>query len=138
MSSSVIEWSTTTVKRFVAFEWTDQKLAEVLAFAEDGKMGFWRPCNCLIGVHGSANLHRSCQDAHYARSKRINPRLQTVETAYRCLGLKTDSSWIARNSIRQRRFIAILHEVIADRDAKARTRRLVCANAEKLLTTLDR
>lgn len=49
--------------------WTDQKLAEVLAFNQDGKMDANRTCCCLIGVHTSDNLHeKRCYRDHYYRA----------------------------------------------------------------------
>lgn len=46
------------VKSYIS-GWSDQKLAEVLAFAEDGKMDYHNECCCLLGVASSDNLHQS-------------------------------------------------------------------------------
>ena len=53
------------VKKFVSERWGDQKLAEVLAFVEDGKMDYGNGCCCLLGVDSSDNLHTDTQDANH-------------------------------------------------------------------------
>lgn len=113
-------------------QWDDQKLAEVLAFAEDGKMDFADTCCCLIGVASSANLHENhthhesyCDSyGHYTRYKERHRRAFIVEDAYYRLG-KPLSMITAVGSQKKRDaiLIGILREVIAERDVVRKTHR---------------
>lgn len=98
--------------------WTDQKLAEVAAFCEDGKMHFYNPCCCLIGVSSSINLHRdfrTCGGIHYTKLRVGNPEANCVENAYQILGKETDGHGGYGQPTRDQRFLAILREVMGER-----------------------
>jgi hypothetical protein len=104
------EWVATFVSR-----WSDQKLAEVLAFAQDGKMSYQNQCCCLLGVASSDNLHvEHChnygdQESHYHRFRNETHRALSSEMAYFGLGYHQEE--------RDFNFIQVLEEVIARREA---------------------
>jgi hypothetical protein len=119
----ILAEATRIIREFVS-GWTDQKLAEVLAFAEDGKMEYWDTCGCLIGVATGENLHNrtDCADflSHYAEYCRIRNASLGIELGYLLLGGSGSShNSMFEQTIRDQRFIAILREVIADRDRLA-------------------
>lgn len=76
--------------------WSDQKIAEVYAFAQDGKLGYTNPCCCIIGVGSSGNLHTefnsvACRNSlggclHYKFEREANPLAATAESAMLTLG----------------------------------------------------
>ena len=45
------------IRQWVGANFSDQKLANVMAFNADGKMTFRNPCGCLMGVTYSEPLH---------------------------------------------------------------------------------
>ncbi len=96
------------VKDFVSGRWSDQKIAEVLAFAQDGKMSAGNACCCIIGVHSSQNLHLACFERHYGAAKHKEPSITNVEFAYMRLGC-----YVSVNQV----MINILSEVMAEREA---------------------
>jgi hypothetical protein len=68
--------------------WSDQKLAAVYAFNQDGKMSFFHACNCLVGVHSSEVLHTGfCGGQHYNEAVR---GMRFEEFAYLILGGTAD------------------------------------------------
>ena len=102
--------------------WTTQKLCEVLAFAEDGKMNYLTPCCCLIGVASSETLHQQpCKQEHYgAESSRVIARfgaaeisgnLSQVDYAYCCLNLGPSGGQSARDA----ELIALIKGVLEER-----------------------
>lgn len=112
------------VKQYVA-GWTDQKLAEVMAFCEDGRMNYDNTCCCLIGVSSADNLHRAniakpytgepaCMDGHYFRLKfgTKHTAQSWAETAYLFLGGVENLQ-----STRDRHFLEILHTIMEEREA---------------------
>ena len=44
-------------REWVRGQFSDQRLASVAAFNQDGKMSFRNPCGCLMGVTYSDPLH---------------------------------------------------------------------------------
>lgn len=61
------------VKQFISERWSDQKIAEVFAFNQDGKMQATHTCCCLIGVSSSENLHADpCGVTHYLNLRRTD------------------------------------------------------------------
>lgn len=117
-----------TVKKFVSSRWSDEKVAQVLAFNEDRKMAYSDSCSCIVAVHSSVVLHSSydnvlhgwwifswsgrCTSCHYQRAKQADPSMALVEGAYR---------WMA-NGDEHRAVVldGILREVIAERELAAR------------------
>ena len=71
-------------------QFSDQRLAEVLAFNDDGKMNYNNPCSCLLGVTLAVRLHTKCgQDYkvwHYRRARAL-PGGPAAEVAYFRLGM---------------------------------------------------
>src|ERR1700734_1934134 len=73
--------------------WPDQKLFDVFAFCQDGKMNYGHYCKCLLGVFGSRFLHDECNPsvvpphppAHYIEIK-LQWGMFEVERAYELLG----------------------------------------------------
>lgn len=119
------------VKRFISEHWTDEKLAQVFAFNEDGKMDFLDPCACILGVHSSAILHTSatrvlriqkrfgwfrwekiysrCEAYHFSKAK-VN--LAHIESAY--CGLSYDDKF--QKVSRQPVMAEILREIMTERE----------------------
>jgi hypothetical protein len=102
------------VKTFCSERWDDQKIAEVLAFAEDGKMGVFLPCCCIVGVHTSKNLHQNCGDNHYFNGRLEDPTLGAVELAYMSLCIHKEWEWKSSG------FPKLLREIIAEREGARR------------------
>jgi hypothetical protein len=109
-------------------KWTTQKLCEVLAFAEDGKMQYLQPCGCLLGVASSDVLHESveyCADksgdtqgtkhlSHYLRIKSGSSEAGLAEIAYRQLG-HPGLEYYGQDA-RDAEFIAILNSILSERE----------------------
>lgn len=112
---------TPNIERLIA-GWNDQKLAEVFAFNQDGKMEFYSPCGCLTGVHSTAvgALHTIyCYRDHYRNARWIDPGCDVVRDAeleYLKLGL--DRTPVLRNdeAMRRRGLDAILRAEMERRE----------------------
>lgn len=129
------------VREFVS-RWSAQKLFDVLAFAQDGKMDYVLPCCCLLGVSTAIVLHEwiqgltgnvNCPDweghmAAFDASKFAGDG--NVEQAYLILGYPLEYSNEDRRSIdqilRNREFIAILESVIAERETASVSEEVPC------------
>jgi hypothetical protein len=109
------------VKDFVS-QWNTEKICQVMAFAEDGHMDYLNPCSCLIGVHSSDVLHDvQCEEGHYNRwvyGSGYRPSAVTAENSYMMLGSATGASVFIGQSSRDRVFVEILKEILAEREAK--------------------
>ena len=108
------------VRHFVS-GWTTQKLCEVLAFAEDGKMDAMNVCQCLLGVASSDQLHESkdCPKPHHFVRYGDDYNARNTELAYYSLdeagGCLTNYNGV--QLLIDREFIAILRQVLAEREA---------------------
>ena len=60
------------IREWVRVNFSDQKLASVVAFNADAKMTFRNPCGCLMGVTRSDHLHEGhgCNREHYWLARR--------------------------------------------------------------------
>src|ERR1043166_6181411 len=106
------------IRRWISERFSDERLAQVYAFNQDGKMRFQSACDCLLGVTGSPTLHEpeSCRDddwpAHYFRIRYNGGQFALdCEQAYNILGwLNTRRFGIAdcSDELRKRRLSAIL------------------------------
>lgn len=118
------------VREWVRAHFSDQRLASVAAFNEDGRMGFRNPCGCLMGVTFSDRLHHpgldganhDCDRKHYWRARRLDlsqtrrfaalflsSQLGKAEKAYLFLGFAADSrNCFGDDELRRRRFSALL------------------------------
>jgi hypothetical protein len=112
------------VREWVRAKFSDEKLASVAAFNEDGKMSFRNPCGCLMGVTLSDRLHegQDCNREHYWLARREDlaqsrpfaalfptNRVGRSEKAYNFLGFSPDfSSCFGNDDVRRRRFGALL------------------------------
>jgi len=122
--SLTLEVATQLIQDFVS-KFSDQKLHDVFAFCQDGRMEFSSYCECLLGVFSSDVLHNAdpitglcpqecslivgCGPDHYLRIKQL-PGMRDVETAYLTLGGFNDSQ-----EVRDQRLLGILCEEIARR-----------------------
>src|SRR5580704_7531548 len=119
-------------------DWTEEKLCQVLAFCQDGKMQFCDSCSCLLGVASSDVLHTSADkhglpghDSAYFKDILYNTShyvkaLQTgigslAEKAYQCIADLTEPDE-TRSAVRDREFIAIIESVLAERSAALQMR----------------
>ena len=109
------------VRGWVRANFSDQKLASVVAFNADGKMSFRNPCGCLMGVTYSDRLHEGhdCNREHYwiarrqdlAQTRRFAPlflltRIGKAEKAYNFLGFSPNfTSCFGDDQIRRRHFL---------------------------------
>lgn len=117
-----------TIRAFIQAQWSDQKLADVYAFNQDGNMDFIDSCGCLLGVTGSTVLHKCyelCQDGngdHYQTTRQDVPNAVRAELAYSQLGHIgiTPSLWPDNSRTRQQRLSAILRAEIRRRDRASR------------------
>jgi hypothetical protein len=113
-----IEQARGIVKEFVS-GWSTQKLCEVLAFAEDGKMNAYQSCQCLEGVASAEVLHEQHRcpstDEHWKwHEKRGSDCLTICEYAYFSLG---DETAFGDQKERDREMTEILRQVIAERES---------------------
>lgn len=119
-----LQHSKQVVRQWVRLNFSDQKLASVVAFNADGKMTFRNPCGCLMGVTHSERLHEGhdCDREHYWLARRQDlsqtrrfaalfpaHRVGKAERAYNFLGFSaTFSSCFGDDQLRRRRFSALL------------------------------
>ena len=112
------------IRQWVGANFSDQKLADVMAFNADGKMTFRNPCGCLMGVTYSEPLHIGgrCDREHYwaARKRDLSQtrrfaalfptsRIGKAEKAYNFLGFSPRfGTCFGDDQLRSRRFGAIL------------------------------
>jgi hypothetical protein len=109
------------IKKYVS-GLSDQRLAEIYAFCEDGNMRFFNPCCCLVGVVSSpSHLHTNHCDLPHYRAACEDPLAALAENEYRQLGTAV-SVWhpFVRRELRRVRLLAILREVM---DSRAEFRR---------------
>src|ERR1043166_4483094 len=81
------------IRRWISERFSDERLAQVYAFNQDGKMRFQSACDCLLGVTGSSSPHAAedCPDddgpAHYFRIRYNGGQYALCgEQAYNILG----------------------------------------------------
>jgi hypothetical protein len=112
------------VREWVRANFSDQRLASIAAFNEDGRMRFRNPCSCLLGVTYSDPLHEGddCNREHYWFARRqdlaqtrcfaaLFPtcKIGKAEKAYNFLGFcPTFTSCFGDDNLRRRRFSALL------------------------------
>jgi hypothetical protein len=112
------------VREWVRANFSDQKLANVVAFNADGNMSFRNPCGCLMGVTFSERLHagHDCDRQHYWLARRQDlaktrplaalfptSRVGRAEKAYNFLGFSPSfADCFGDDDLRRRRFSAIL------------------------------
>jgi hypothetical protein len=120
MSMTLTE-AASILTNYIRVHWSDEKLAHIFAFAQDGHMSFGNACACFLGVDTSTTLHTSnCSKAHYLTRKYpngiLNPRDENVwqvENAYWWLS----DPPIHEQENRTRHFIALLEAEIRRRDS---------------------
>ena len=122
------------IKRF-----DDQRLAEVYAFNEDGKMAFRNSCSCLLGVTLADKLHTSTvectygpQPTHYHDARKI-PGAVEVEWAYRNLG--SIPFMFKSDALKRWLLSRILRDEIQDRDQKRARARLAVIPSTQGMTS---
>jgi hypothetical protein len=106
------------VREFIRMYWDDQKLTEVLAFAQDGKMTYVDPCGCLLGVTKAVHLHTrstACNTSHYSEALNASRFAQHAEQAFHKLDLLpyNQEYYLARLNARM---VAIIKAEIRRRD----------------------
>jgi hypothetical protein len=142
---SELRTSKQLIRDWVRANFSDQKLASVVAFNADGKMSFRNPCGCLMGVTYSELLHagHDCDREHYwtARKQDLSQtrrfaalfpasRIGKTEKAYSFLGFTASfSTCFGDDQLRRRRFSALLR-------AEMRRRERVRALADEYESTL--
>lgn len=102
--------------------YSDQKLAELLAFAEDGKLSY-SSCCCFVGVPTANHSLMSMADAasasdcdHYQSAIAI-PEAPVAERAFRTLAVDSaDGSSEERDAERRARLIPLIYAEIKRRD----------------------
>jgi hypothetical protein len=120
------------VREWVRANFSDQKLASVVAFNADGRMTFRNPCGCLMGVTHSDRLHvdDNCDRKHYWLARRqdlaqthrfaalfSSSRIGKAEKAYNFLGFSPHfSGCFGDDNLRRRRFSALLRAEMRRRD----------------------
>jgi hypothetical protein len=132
---SELRHSKQVVREWVRTNFSDQKLAGVVAFNADAKMNFRNPCGCLMGVTHSDRLHEGhdCDREHYWQARRqdlaqtrrfaaLFPayRLGKAEKAYHFLGYSPSySNCFGDDALRRRRFGALLRAEMRRRDRQS-------------------
>lgn len=123
------------VRAWIRTNFSDQRLASVAAFNEDGGMSFRNPCGCLMGVTYSEPLHagHGCDRQHYwvarredlAQSRRFaalfpSSRIGKAEKAYLFLGFSPKfANCFGNDEVRRRRFSALLRAEMRRRASQA-------------------
>jgi hypothetical protein len=139
------------VREWVRANFSDQRLASVAAFNEDGRMNFRNPCGCLMGVTHSDRLHEGddCDRTHYWLARRQDltqthrfaalfpsSRIGKAEKAYMFLGFSaTFANCFGDDDVRRRRFSALLR---AEMRRRGRLRVLAQDDAVALVTVTSR
>src|ERR1041385_9011185 len=98
------------IRRWISERFSDERLAEVYAFNQDGRMRFLDPCGCLLGVTGSHALHQSngkCDQQHY-RDLYTEKLAINVGYAYNLLGYFNALGGFCGDDLRRIRLGAIL------------------------------
>jgi hypothetical protein len=105
------------IRHWISERFSDERLAQVYAFNQDGRMRFQSACDCLLGVTGSSTLHQpeDCPDAdwpaHYFRIRYNGGQFALdVEQAYNIIGWVGSRGFMHDSSdrLRQVRLSAIL------------------------------
>jgi hypothetical protein len=99
------------IRRWISERFSDERLAQVYAFNQDGRMQYSSPCACLLGVTTAKHLHSwgdGCWATHYRVLKQVGA---DAELAYNYLAY-VDRLGRFRfegvEQLRQRRLSAIL------------------------------
>lgn len=120
------------IRRVVDKHWTDEKVAQVLAFAQDGKMSNEYACNCLLGVSTTDALHHleGCQDVigHYTRFRDLqqDEEWAEAERAFMHVGFyMPDGTSVLRGSdaLRNLAMVQILSSIIREREFRRASER---------------
>lgn len=113
------------IRAWIRAHFSDQKCAEVLAFAQDGRMSYTDPCGCLMGVTKSSYLHQGdhiCTSRHYDEACEFDAE-GNAERGFKNLaypdGQDEESADWGTDTLRLRRFIPILKAEIRRRDRAA-------------------
>jgi hypothetical protein len=113
------------IRRWISERFSDERLAEVYAFNQDGKMMYESPCCCLLGVTGAENLHEAgsgCDKRHYIRIRETVPIGMATELAYNFLGNIAPHWMQFGDPLRRRRLSAILRAQMRIRAQERRAR----------------
>lgn len=105
------------IERFLQTAYTDERLAALLAHAEDGKLS-WHSCCCLIGVPTADHALRGSVaegtlEEHYQLAR---ARFGLVaDRSY--MNLSHKDNWIKADAERRAKLIPMIRAEIARRDA---------------------
>jgi hypothetical protein len=97
------------IRRWISERFSDERLAQVYAFNQDGRMRYCSPCCCLRGVTEAERLHdfdAACDRQHYIRLNTVEG--VEAELAYNVLGNVAAHRRNFGDGLRQRRLSAIL------------------------------
>jgi hypothetical protein len=115
------------IRLWISERFSDERLAEVYAFNQDGRMRYCSPCCCLRGVTEAERLHdfdEACDRQHYIRLNTAEG--VEAELAYNVLGNVAAHRPNFGDGLRQRRLSAILRAQMRIR-SRARQQELVAA-----------
>lgn len=105
------------LRSFIREHYTDQKLTEVLAHAQDGKLSYFSCC-CFIGVvtadHALKGEARHNNYSHYLVAQELHGSVQ-AEFAYAHLS-QGAGSYEAKDPLRRKRLIPILRAEMKRRE----------------------
>jgi hypothetical protein len=118
------------LRSFIREHYTDQKLTEVLAHAQDGKLAYLSCC-CFIGVvtatHALKGEEKHMNADHYLAARELHGSVQ-AEFAYAHLGQGADS-YEEQDPLRRKRLIPLLRAEMKRREKlRTNTLQLVEAN----------
>ena len=101
--------------------WPDERLAMLLAHAQDGKLSY-HSCCCLIGVRTAEHVLKSCGDVlaptHYFDARAL-PMAANAEAAFEMIGYDRrllPCAFLDRDRLRRTRVIPIIKAIIRQRD----------------------
>jgi hypothetical protein len=108
-----------TIRQYLA-DVPTERIAEMLAFAQDGHMLYQVPCQCLVGSRTApthVHLDHTCHVYHYSaayRSAGGHNRHKEADYAYCLLGNAGQAyrGWYDSEITRQRRIVPILKAIL--------------------------
>lgn len=104
----------------------DDRLAALLAHAEDGKLAY-HSCCCLVGAINAD--HALCgylpgmfASAHYSVAKKVHhPLPDEAEHEFHCMGMQANAVPLDPDVIRREKIIPLIREEMARREALSAT-----------------
>lgn len=129
-----------TIRGFIRQQYTDERLAQILAHAQDGKLNY-SSCCCLIGIvtadHALESRDR-CETLNYNTGDHFDkayaiPNSREAEQAFRDIAPQTPEQPYDRNALRRRIVIPMVRAEMKRRsklaEVSVETESTICVSA---------